>query len=162
MTETVDIVNEHDEVIGQSDVKKAHAEKLLHRIVHVLILNHAGELALQLRGKKKSFLPGYWCTSVGGHVKSGESYEDAAIRECREELGTTTPKMSKAYYDLYESVERGNLFLTTYVATYDGPFYPNPDEVEKIQFFPIEEVKRMAESGEKLHPELKFLLHKHL
>ncbi|MFA5051545.1 MAG: NUDIX domain-containing protein [Patescibacteria group bacterium] len=160
--ELVDIVNEKDEVIGQADVKKAHAEKLLHRIVHVLIMNHSGEMALQLRSQHKHFLPGYWCTSVGGHVQSGETYEQAAIRECREEIGTTTPKMKKAFYDLYTSAERGNLFLTTYVATYDGPFYPNPEEVEKITFFKISMIRDMIKRGEKFHPELLFLLEKHL
>ncbi len=160
--EMLDIVNENDEIIGQADIKKAHAEKLLHRIVHILILNHSGEMALQMRSAKRSFCPQHWCTAVGGHVQSGETYEQAAIRECREELGTTIPKMKKTFYDRYHHEAQGDKFLTTFVATYDGPFYPNPEEVEKISFFKIEEIKAMVKKGEKFHPELLFLLNKHL
>jgi len=47
------------------------------------------------------------------------------------------------------------------VATYDGPFYPNPKEVEKIAFFKIDEIKDMIKRGEKFHPELLFLFTRH-
>lgn len=160
--ELLDVVNDKDEVIGHADIDKVHADKLLHRIVHVLIMNHAGEIALQWRSKKRSFCPQHWSTAVGGHVQSGETYEQAAIRECREELGTTIPKMKKTFYDLYSHENQGEKFITTFVATYDGPFYPNPEEVDKIVFFKIEEIKSMVQRGEKFHPELLFLLNKHL
>ncbi|MFA6553470.1 MAG: NUDIX domain-containing protein [Patescibacteria group bacterium] len=160
--ELLDVVNDKDEIIGKADIKKAHAEKLLHRIVHVLIMNHTGEMALQMRSAQRHFCPQHWCTAVGGHVQSGETYEQAAIRECREEIGTTIPKMKKTFYDLYRHEQQGDKFLTTFVATYDGPFYPNPEEVEKIVFFKIEKIKDMIKAGEKFHPELLFLLNKHL
>jgi len=60
---------------------------LVHRAVHVLVVNAAGELLLQKRSARKDIQPGKWDTSVGGHLEPGESYFAAALREMREELG---------------------------------------------------------------------------
>src|SRR3989338_2368529 len=85
--ELMDFVNEKDEVIGKALQKDIYGKLLTHRIVHVLIFNDKGEMALQLRSKNKNFVPDHWSTSAGGHVQSGETYEQAALRECEEELG---------------------------------------------------------------------------
>jgi hypothetical protein len=44
--EMVDIVNENDEVTGQADKRKAHAEGLLHRTVISEVKNGKGEWLL--------------------------------------------------------------------------------------------------------------------
>ncbi len=87
MTEILDVVNENDEVIGSAPYSEIYSAKRSHRICHLFIFNDAGEMALQLRSKTKSFLPGYWSTAVGGHVLSGETYEIAIMRESMEEIG---------------------------------------------------------------------------
>ena len=51
------------------------------------LFNSKGELFLQKRAMTKDLLPGYWDTSVGGHVSPGESPEEALKRETFEELG---------------------------------------------------------------------------
>jgi len=48
--EVFDVVNEADEVIGQTHRGEAHRDpRLIHRSVQILIFNHAGELLLQRR-----------------------------------------------------------------------------------------------------------------
>ena len=98
--EYLDIVNKNDKVIGKALKEQVYKKSLIHRIVHVLIFNNRGEMALQLRSKKVSFCPNHWSTTVGGHVQSGETYKIAAIREYKEELGTTSniKIFSKDYY----------------------------------------------------------------
>jgi len=160
--EFLDVVNKKDEVVGKASKKDIYEKTLTHRIVHILIFNKEGEMALQLRSKSKDFTPSHWCTAAGGHVKSGETYEQAALRECEEELGIKLD-MNFLYKDLYTDFPRKGLkkFLGIFKATYEGPFEINPEEVEKIEFFNLEEIQKMVDKKEKLHPELLVLLEKH-
>ena len=54
---------------------------LIHRAVHVFVLDGAGRIYLQKRAGSKDIQPGRWDTSVGGHLVPGESYEQGAARE---------------------------------------------------------------------------------
>jgi isopentenyldiphosphate isomerase len=158
--EYVDIVDDYDKIIDKTSVEKIYANKHLHRIVHILIFNRKGEMALQFRSKHKAFCPHHWGTSVGGHVQSGENYEQAALREMEEELGTKC-KVTMMYKDLYEDGTGLQKFLGTFKATFEGPFKLNPEEVDKLEFFGLEQIQKMIDSGEKIHPELLFILRKH-
>ncbi|RLE41746.1 hypothetical protein DRJ48_04965 [Candidatus Woesearchaeota archaeon] len=158
--EVLDVVDKDDNIIGKAPKKEVYRKLLRHRIVHVLIFDNKGRMALQLRSKRVSFCPGHWCTSVGGHVQSGESYEEAALREYQEELGTTS-KLEFFSKDSYEVAGCPPKVLVTFKTQHDGPFFPNPDVVAKLEFFSIKEIEKMIKSGEKFHPELLFLLRKY-
>ena len=155
--EQLDVVNEKDEVINTVSISKIYENKLCHRIVHVLIFNDQGEMALQLRSQNKSFCPGHWSTSVGGHVSAGEDYKTAALREFAEELGTTS-EIIFLRKDLY--AKDLIKFLSTFKTTFNGPFKVNLEEVDKVEFFSLEKIQEMINQGEKFHPELLFLLEK--
>lgn len=158
--EMMDIVDLNDEVVGEASRQEIYAKNLRHRIVHVLLFDKQGKMALQKRSSKVGFCPLHWSTAVGGHVQKGESYEQAANREYKEELGLTTDFnfMSK---DFYQVEGRPDKFLVTFKAEFEGPFKLDPEEVEKVEFFTIDEIKTMVANGEKFHPELLFLLKKH-
>ena len=158
--ELLDVVDAEDRVIGTAPKPEIYRQLLPHRIVHVLIFNQKGEMALQLRSKNLSFCPHHWSTAVGGHVQSGESYEQAAQREYQEELNqqSVLHLFSK---DLYQLPQRPPKFVVTFKTIYDGPFSPNPEEVEKVAFFSLPHIKSMIQQGERFHPELLFLLEKY-
>lgn len=158
--EVLDVVNLNDEVVGQAKEEDIYAQLLPHRIVHVLIFNKKGEMALQLRSARKSYCPLHWVTSVSGHVLAGETYEQAALREMKEEIGVDLPlEMFKK--DPYNDERNLPRFLVTFKATYDGPFTISPREVERMEFFSIGKILEMIQKGEKIHPQLLFLLQKH-
>jgi len=79
--ELIDIINKENNVIGTTDVDTAHEKKTMHRVVGVFLFDINGNLYLQ-----KNIQNGKFDLSVGGHVKKGESYEDAVQREMAEEL----------------------------------------------------------------------------
>ncbi|MFA6392030.1 MAG: NUDIX domain-containing protein [Patescibacteria group bacterium] len=158
--EYLDVVNEKDEVIGKASKEDIYKKSLSHRIVHVLVFNGAGEMALQLRGKDVYYCPSHWCTSAGGHVKSGESYETAARRELKEECGIDT-EIEFMYQDIYFHKETLKKFLSIFKAVYNEPLVMRNEEVERIEFFSIDKIKQMITAGEKVHPELAFIIENH-
>lgn len=85
--EILDIVNEADEVIGQAPRNQAHHEGLRHREVGVWFFTPSGEIVFQRRSPTKETSPNKLATTVAGHVPTGESYDDAALRELYEETG---------------------------------------------------------------------------
>lgn len=160
MMELLDVVDDNDQVIGRASRQIIYKKLLPHRIVHILIFNKKGQIALQLRSKNVSFCPNHWSTAVGGHVRSGESYKEAALRECIEEIGIS-PKITLLYKDIYK-LENGLIkMIGTFQASFEGSFSLNSDEVEKVEFFSLKKVRDMMKKGEKFHPELKFLLEKY-
>lgn len=58
-----------------------------HKTVHIWLLNPKKELLIQKRAKNKQTFPNLWAISIAGHVMSGETSLEAAIREIKEEIG---------------------------------------------------------------------------
>lgn len=85
--EIFDVVDEADAVTGQATRREVHEKGLLHRAVHVFVVNRHGELLLQKRSRFKDAHPSVWDSSVAGHLDAGEDYASAAIRELEEEMG---------------------------------------------------------------------------
>jgi isopentenyldiphosphate isomerase len=155
--EIIDIVNEQDEVVGTIPFAELYDKWPMHRVVHVLLFDREGRMALQMRSKHKAFCPRHWSTAVGGHVQRGEDYEQAALRECREELGIALPISIVSKYR-YEHEQGKAKFVTVFRATHEGPFTCNPEEVDHVAFFTVEQLEEMVAAGEKFHPELLFIL----
>lgn len=89
MSEILDIVNEHDEVIGQAERDEVHRAGLLCRLIYVCFYTPSGDIILQKRSLTKKNDPGKLTTAVSGHVSSGQSYLEAAVREAFEETGVS-------------------------------------------------------------------------
>ena len=151
--EMMDVVNEQDEIINTVSQPEIYEKKLTHRIVHVFVLNpENGKIYLQKRSDMKSYLPGYYCTSAGGHVRSGESYEEAAKRELQEEIGLTTQleKIGSMNFILNEQ----NRFIDLFVTYANEGFNFTDGEVAGGRFFGVLEVDTLIKSGKKIHPQL--------
>jgi isopentenyl-diphosphate delta-isomerase len=156
-----DVINEQDEVIGVASRRDIYDKKLLHRICNVLVFNKRGDLLLQKRAAGVSYLPGHWSTSVGGHVISGESAKEAAMREMKEEVGVSA-KIEYLDKYIFEVLDQPGLkkMLFVYKATHNGPFKENPQEVSETKFCRASEIKKMIKRGDKFHPELISILEK--
>jgi len=72
-TEWLDIVDSDDRIIGAAPRATVHEKAYMHRAVHIMLCNSAGEVFLQLRSHDKDTNPGLWDTSCAGHIDSGES-----------------------------------------------------------------------------------------
>ena len=138
--EIFDIVDEQDKVTGQASRQEVHNNPaLIHRVVHVLVFNPEEKLFLQKRSPFKDMHPGKWDTSVGGHVDAGESYEHAAIREMKEELGIQGCKLEFLYTYLHRNSYESE-FVRSYRCCWDGSIRIDPEEIEEGRFWSIQEI----------------------
>jgi isopentenyldiphosphate isomerase len=140
--EIFDVVNEHDEVIGQETRREVHRRGLMHRAVHILVFNSRGEVFLQKRSMKKDRHPGRWDSSASGHVDTGEHYDQCALRELREEIGLVLSKTPEKLFKLPASEETDQEHLWVYRARAEGPFTLHPEEIERGDWFTPAAVNR--------------------
>jgi isopentenyldiphosphate isomerase len=144
--EYFDVVDRDDAVVGRATRREVHARGLLHRSVHVLVFNGAGELFLQKRSQSKDTAPGAWDSSASGHVDAGEDYDACAQRELREEIGLALTRAPARWLRLRACAETGGEFVWVYREESEGPFTLHPDEIERGAWCrPAEIARRLRE-----------------
>ncbi|MEH1944236.1 MAG: NUDIX domain-containing protein [Nostoc sp.] len=85
--EILDIVDESDCVVGQKKRSEIYRQGLCNfRVVNAFVVNSLGQLWIPRRSAHKTIFPLCLDVSMGGHVETGETYEDALQRELKEEL----------------------------------------------------------------------------
>jgi isopentenyl-diphosphate delta-isomerase type 1 len=145
--ELVDVVDLVDNPTGVRPLAECKRRGLLHRAIAVLLFDASGRLLLQKRSANKDWMAGYWDLSSTGHVKAGESYAQAAIRELGEELGVHSgllfvtkflaPKFSQEGLTEWEHI-------SIYEGEHEGEVAPDGVEVDDARFFPMTVVLKMA------------------
>lgn len=147
MDELFDIVDRSGRVIGQAPRSACHGNPaLIHQAVHVQVFDRLGRLFLQKRAATKDIQPGKWDSSVGGHLKPGESPMEGACRELREELGVYATDLIPAYEYLWESAVETEL-VRTFALVHDGPFQLQADEMEEGRFWTLDEIAHRLGEG---------------
>ncbi|HPD74338.1 MAG TPA: NUDIX domain-containing protein [bacterium] len=142
--EILDVINENDEVIDQLTKKEIHDGKnILHREIAVLVHDANGNLLLQQRSFKKKYFPGKWTVTAVGHVLAGQNPEEAAHTELKEELGfdTSLNFVEKRKYVSGDHTSLGYLFIGKFPI--GQMIVPDPDEVEKAEFFSLDSINKM-------------------
>ena len=153
-----DVVNDDDEIIGRELRSVVHARELLHRAVHVLVFNAAGQLFLQKRSMAKDNDPGLWDSSCSGHVDSGESYAVAAERELMEEIDLLVDEPMEELFKIAASAGTGWEFAVIYRTESEGPFTLCPEEIDEGRWFTPEEIDNaLANEPEKFSPTFKIV-----
>jgi 16S rRNA (adenine1518-N6/adenine1519-N6)-dimethyltransferase len=127
------VVDKNDRISGYASRSEVHGNNLLHRAVHILIFNHAGDVYLQQRSRWKDRHPLKWDSSAAGHVSAGENYDETARRELKEELGVDVPL--ERIFRLTASSRTDHEFIWGYRGVVPGDLVPNKCEIERGLFF---------------------------
>ncbi len=147
--EIFDVVDKDNKVIGKAPRSEVHARGLWHRATHVIILNSGGEMLLQKRSMTKDLYKGFWIDAAAGHLDAGETYESAARRELKEELGIST--RLRKLFDFRKYTGNDNEFIRVFAGRHEGPFKVNKEEVDFVKFFSFGKIMEMLKT-EKFTP----------
>ena len=138
--EFLDVVNEDDEVVGKDSRESIHSSGKIHRTVFFFIFDENYRIFVNRRTMNKDFYPGYWSILLGGHVKSGESYEEAVKKECMEETNISSkPFFISDYKKRYDETDRENVKIYGFFK--DMNFFPSPEEIDEGEFLALDELK---------------------
>ena len=146
--ELFDVVDENDIPTGTATRAEVHSKNLLHRAVHIFVLNKNGDLWLQKRSLRKDMNPGVWDSSVSGHLDAGEEYLTAAVRELGEEVGIddAAPEDLESLLAVKPSEQNGWEHVRLFLMKHSGAVNFPAAEIESMMPFPISEIEAWSEN----------------
>ena len=110
----------------------------LHLAFSVFIFNDKGEVLLQQRSLTKKTWPGVWSNSCCGHVLPDETFEAAARRRLRYELGLSVGELHLVLPDFRYRAEKDgvveNEICPVFVGFTSASPVLNPDEVNAVRW----------------------------
>lgn len=145
--EILDIVDAADCVIGREERRALHRRGLMHRAVHILVLDRTDRVYVQKRSKQKFTAPRCYDSSSSGHLGSGESYNECADREIVEELNLTHDKRGplRPLFKIAACRETGWEHVWVYVCRAHGAVRPDVREIESGRFWAWDEIWRLIQ-----------------
>lgn len=149
--ELIDIVDENGNFTGEvMDKEEAHDKNLLHNEVAVFIINEHKQVLLQKRSANKRFNPNKWALCAG-HVDTGESLENAALRELNEEVGINISiNELKPFAEREFTIRDSNSHITYfyYVKSNlnENDFVIQKEELSEVKWFDLDKVIDMIKS----------------
>jgi len=164
LKELLDIWDASGKPTGQVLEKSiAHQKGLFHPTVHVWFYTSTPSLLLQKRGANKETFPNLWDVSVAGHVSSGESILDGALREIKEEIGLQLKSDDLLLIDVRKNInqfsngiidcEFQHVFLSE-LKTGVKDLVIQKEEVDDVRLFSFEEMEICMQQK---HPEFKIV-----
>ena len=152
--ELLDVLDENGKVTGKKEEKETiHKMGIWHREVAVLIQIEKGEFLIQKRAATKKQAPNKWGMTAG-HVDAGESFEEAMIREIKEELGIDVLIQDLKLIGIYKQAE-GNEKITNNNYTKYYYYKTNKkiedyticlEELSQLKYITMQEMERAVEN----------------
>lgn len=145
--ELVDLVNDDGEVV-RTAVPRPEAEKLNGDNLHIptigcVVLNGFGQVLVHKRPKGKGKRFEGCLDHVYGAVTSGETPEDAAERECAEEVGAQVSRIQK----VGAGVNINHYYQNSFVVFANEELDEANREVDWAEFFPVHTLRNDNETG---------------
>lgn len=153
MQEQIWHVDANDNPIGSIGRDESRQTGERYRIVRVSVEDAGGSILLQKRLDTKKSYPGCWDTSAGGNITYGESYEEAAVRELREETGIHGDDLEEVAYFYSEATDPKGNALNRFTKVYRMivpktiQVIPQPEEVAELVWVTRDELSAIVKTG---------------
>ena len=89
-----------------------------HAVAEIAVLHADGSVLVTRRDERKPLYPGFWELGAGGSVLKGETWEQGALRELREETGIRAERLEPLFV---LSRADNHCIYAGYLCRYDGP-----------------------------------------
>lgn len=150
MKEFVVLVDQDDQKLGLMEKQQAHVAGLLHRAFSVFVFNSNGELMIQQRAASKYHSPTLWTNTCCSHPRDNETYEQAAHRRLKEEMGFDCDLEFKFSF-IYKAHLDNNLteheLDHVFIGTYNDEPKLNPEEVMAYRWVDLMDLKKDIEKN---------------
>lgn len=153
--EYLDYYDEDGNFLGVASREEVHASGLWHKTVQNWLYTSDGKVLFQIRRGSNKFY-----TTASGHVKSGESIEEAFTREINEEIGLTmdakNAKMIELVTWIKDKVKNGVTVMkdwaksSFYIIEYKGNFNDfrfDENEVLGVALFDAKKLYKIFEDN---------------
>jgi len=129
---SVDYYAENGAKIGTEEINIIHQRRLIHKSVHVLVINSQEEIYIRKHHYLKKHYVGRWSCSVGAHIYKGDEPTQKAKLELASSLGLHTAvellgrkRLSDAYENemiyIFQTASNSVNLISTQ-ETYEGSF----------------------------------------
>ena len=161
--EMLDLVDENDNIIGSMERNDVYARGLNNfRVINAFIKNSEGKLFIPRRQKHKRLFPLSLDVSVGGHVTSGETYDEAFAKETSEELNIDVHTIPFKVLGMLSPHNDGmSAFMTVYEIESDVTPSYNPDDFVEHYWLTPQEVLKRIDDGDLSKGDLPKLIKKY-
>jgi|SRR3989338_9719096 len=144
----------------QGNPIESHARKEIHvsppnywhAVVNIWLVDKTGRLLCTKRSDTLGGNPGKWQTYLGGHVKAGKTYQEAAVMEMEEEVGFMLDP-GKLVLIQTGKHEPSKHFFESYAYPFDGTVSDlkfQDGEITEAKWMTMEEYNKQKEE----HPEM--------
>ena len=146
--EYLDLYDENKKLTGKKILRNKNGYNLKKgnyiNIVIIFIKNDENKFLIQKTSKQKGSI---WATT-GGHVKSGQTCDDAIIEEVREELGID---ISLEKVELFKTIKYNMYYQDIYYLEKNIDIKDlkiQEEEVEFVKWLSINEINELIKKGE--------------
>jgi 8-oxo-dGTP pyrophosphatase MutT (NUDIX family) len=136
--ETIDYVDAEDRVVRRGPRHGAQAAGLHYRVAATIVHTGDAKVLVYRRSPRAEVFPGHHDVLIGGGVRAGETYREAALRELAEEFGLR-PHLHEAYRVSHDS-PIGPCHLVVHIGLLDAVPKPDPIEIDGHELLPLARV----------------------
>lgn len=137
----INVVDEEGQVIEKLDSEVVHKNSLLHKAIHILVVDSLGRIFVRKRSKSKKLYPGVLSSSVGAHILAQDTEDMTARENLKTFLGLDLPLVKIGNARVKDKIE--NELITIYICKSDIIPQLNSCESDEGQFLELNKIKEL-------------------